>query len=91
MHNETDKNYVCSDIIVISPRAKAEINLLRQVRLVKPMVLYVCVYVLIESELLPLWARKILDYLLDLIRKKSQFNEKGSKYSCNESLTLPDK
>ena len=45
---------------------------------------------LIGNELLPLWARKILDYPLDLIRKKSQLNEKGSKYSCNESLTLPD-
>ena len=29
-------------------------------------------------------------YQLDSIQKQSQLNEKGSKYSCNESVTLPD-
>ena len=39
---------------------------------------------------MPLGARKILDYQLDSIQKQSQLNEKGSKYSFNESVTLPD-
>ena len=45
--------------------------------------------ILTGSEL-PLGARKILDYHLDLIKTQSPLNRKASKYCCNKNVTSPD-
>ena len=45
---------------------------------------------ILKGSDLPLGARKILDYHLDLIRKQSLLNRKAVRYSCNESITSPD-
>ena len=45
--------------------------------------------ILTGSEL-PLEARKILDYHLDLIKTQSPLNRKASKYCCNKNVTSPD-
>ena len=39
---------------------------------------------------MPLGARKILDYHLDLIRKQSSLNRKALRYSWKDSITAPD-
>ena len=45
--------------------------------------------ILTGSEL-PLGARKILDYHLDLIKTQSPLKRKASKYCCNKNVPSPD-
>ena len=45
---------------------------------------------ILKGSDLPLGAREILDYHLDLIRKQSPLNRKALRYSWNESITSSD-
>lgn len=45
---------------------------------------------ILKGSELPLGARKILDYHLDLIKTQSPLNRKASKYCCNKNVTSPD-